>query len=112
MKNADIAQLLELPLEELIKTFLRIDESEDDGVLALLIVAAKGYLDDAGVVEKESLSDDADPAEKKRIEQYIAKYKLAVMLLVALNYENRNPGMKIDKLSFSLESIILQLKTG
>ncbi|MFW5438748.1 head-tail connector protein [Paenibacillus apiarius] len=84
-----------MPTLEEIKTYLRIDGSEDDGILALLVDAAKEYLTDAGVPE-----------------QITAKYKLAVMLLVALNYENRNPGLKQDKLSFSLESIILQLKTG
>lgn len=80
-----------------LKTYLRIDGSEDDSILALLVSAAEEYLADAGV-----------PEEAKDT----AKYKLAVMLLVALNYENRNPGMKIDKLSFGLESIILQLKVG
>ncbi|URN94562.1 MAG: head-tail connector protein [Candidatus Pristimantibacillus lignocellulolyticus] len=83
-------------LEE-IKTYLRIDGSEDDTILALLIDAAKEYLLDAGVPEE---------AKEK------AKYKLAVMLLVALNYENRNPAASVEKLSFSLESVILQMKTG
>ncbi|SDD27122.1 uncharacterized phage protein (possible DNA packaging) [Paenibacillus sp. UNCCL117] len=86
---------MELSLENELKPYLRIDGSEDDSVLALLVDAAKEYLTDAGVPESNA-----------------AKYKLAVMLLVALNYENRNPAMKIDKLSFSLESIILQLKMG
>lgn len=83
-------------LDEL-KTYLRIDGSEDDAVLALLVQAAEEYLADAGV-----------PKEAKEL----AKYKLAVMLLVSLNYENRDPSAKIDKLSFGLESIILQLKVG
>lgn len=87
---------MSVSLEEL-KNYLRIDGSEDDEVLALLVDAAEEYLADAGVPEE---------AKEK------AKYKLAVMLLVALNYENRNPAMKIDKLSFGLESIILQLKVG
>lgn len=80
-----------------IKTYLRIDGSEDDAILTLLISAAEEYLKDAGVPETAKVS---------------AKYNLAVMLLVALNYENRNAGASIDKLSFSLESVILQLKTG
>lgn len=82
---------------EKVKTYLRIDGGEDDTILSLLIDAAKSYLTDAGV-----------PTEAEGT----AKYDLAVMLLVALNYENRNPGTKIDKLNFGLESIILQLKTG
>lgn len=80
-----------------LKTYLRIDGSEDDDILALLLAAATEYLSDAGVpVESETK----------------AKYKLAVMLLVALNYENRNPAAGIEKMSLSLESVILQLKTG
>lgn len=85
-----------LTIEEL-KTYLRIDGSEDDSILALLMSAAEEYLADAGVPDSVKGT---------------AKYKLAVMLLVALNYENRNAGADIDKLSFSLESVILQLKTG
>lgn len=85
-----------LTIEEL-KTYLRIDGSEDDTILALLMSAAEEYLADAGV-----------PGTAKAT----AKYKLAVMLLVSLNYENRNSGADISKLSFSLESVILQLKTG
>lgn len=97
---------------EKVKTYLRIDGGEDDEILSLLIDAAKSYLDDAGVIEKDLPPEDADEDEKTKIERYIAKYELAVMLLVAMNYENRNPGIKIDKLNFGLESIILQLKTG
>lgn len=97
---------------EKVKTYLRIDGGEDDEILSLLIDAAKSYLDDAGVIEKDLPHEDADEDEKTKIERYIAKYELAVMLLVAMNYENRNPGIKIDKLNFGLESIILQLKTG
>ncbi|WP_310191362.1 head-tail connector protein [Bacillus sp. 3255] len=83
---------MELSLGEL-KGYLRIDGSEDDLTLALLIEAAKEYLNKAGVVEQEG-----------------ASYTLAIMLYVSLHYENRDPSMKIDKLNFSLESIILQLK--
>lgn len=80
-----------------LKTYLRIDGDEDDIILDLLISAAVEYLTDAGV------PPDARDS---------AKYKLAVMLLVALNYENRNPAAAIEKLNFGVESIILQLKTG
>lgn len=80
-----------------LKDYLRIDGNEDDSILVLLIEAAREYLTDAGVpVECETM----------------AKYKLAVMLLVSLNYENRTPGLKIEKIDFSLQSIILQLKVG
>lgn len=79
-------------LEEL-KGYLRIDGSEDDIVLTLLVEAAKEYLVNAGVKEDTS-----------------SLYKLAVMLYVALHYENRDPSVKIEKFNFALESIILQLK--
>jgi len=86
-----------MPLSmNILKTHLRIDGSEDDEYLVFLMSAAEEYLQEAGV-----------PDEKKET----AKYQQAVMLLVALNYENRNPGIKIEQANFSLTSIILQLKT-
>ncbi|ERI10897.1 head-tail connector protein [Aneurinibacillus aneurinilyticus] len=84
--------MTEIFLEEL-KGYLRIDGSEDDMVLALLVEAAREYLADAGV------KDDTT-----------SRYKLAIMLYVALHYENRDPSIKIEKFNFALESIILQLK--
>jgi len=80
-----------------LKTYLRIDGSEDDDILALLMDAAKEYLADAGVPEEKNI---------------LARYRLAVMLYCSLHYEHRNPAEKIEKLNFALESIILQLKTG
>lgn len=82
-----------LDLGEL-KTYLRVDVSEDDTILALLVDAGKEYLADAGIPESES-----------------ARYKLAVMLYVALHYEHRDPAQKIEKMNFAFESIVLQLKT-
>lgn len=93
----DLKELMNQPIEELVKTYLRIDGSEDDAILALLIAGAKETLTDAGV---------------SREKEETAKYKTAVLLLVALNYENRNPALKMDKLSYSLEMLILQLKAG
>jgi uncharacterized phage protein (predicted DNA packaging) len=86
--------MLDLTLDEL-KNYLRIDEDEDDGLLGLLIDGAKEYLIYAGVAESNQ-----------------ALYKLAVMLYVALNYENRDPGLKIDRFNCALEGVILQLKRG
>jgi uncharacterized phage protein (predicted DNA packaging) len=83
---------MNLSLDEL-KNYLRIDGSEDDALLTLLVGGAKEYLANAGVPES-----DGD------------LYKLAVMLYVALHYENRDPSVKIEKFNFALESIILQLK--
>jgi uncharacterized phage protein (predicted DNA packaging) len=82
----------DLTLDE-VKNYLRIDGSEDDGILTLLVDGAKEYLANAGVPESDS-----------------ALYKLAVMLYVALHYENRDPSTKMDKMNFAFESIVLQLK--
>lgn len=80
-----------------VKKYLRIDGDEDDGILALLISGAEEYLQDAGVpgTVKES-----------------ARYNLAVMLYVAMYYENRDPGEPVEKFNFALESLILQLRAG
>lgn len=85
-----------LELEEL-KNYLRVDGSEDDAILTLLVSAADEYFADAGIPETAKTT---------------SKYKLAVMLFVALNYENRDPAIEMNKFSFSLESLILQLKVG
>lgn len=84
--------MLNLSLDEL-KNYLRIDGSEDDVILTLLIDGAKEYLKNTGVPESNS-----------------KLYKIAVMLYVSLHYENRDPSMKIDKLNYAFESIVLQLK--
>ncbi|MGR6115716.1 head-tail connector protein [Aeribacillus composti] len=83
---------MNISLEEL-KKYLRIDGSEDDDILTLLVNAAKEALKKAGVPESDS-----------------DLYKLAVMLYVALYYENRDPSTKMDKLNFAFESIVLKLK--
>lgn len=88
-----------MPTLDELKTYLRIDGSEDDGILALLMDAAKEYLTNAGVPEPS-----AEAPSKL--------YNLAVMLYVALHYENRDPAQKIERFSYALESIILQLKTS
>jgi len=86
----------ELTLDE-VKTYLRIDGSEDDAILALLMNSAKEYLANSGIPKPEQGSESP-------------LYNLAVMLYVALHYENRDPAARMDKFSFALESIILQLK--
>ncbi|WP_328699976.1 head-tail connector protein [Chengkuizengella marina] len=78
---------------EQLKEYLRIDGSEDDVILTLLLDAAIEFLVKAGVPETES-----------------NLYKLAVMLYVTLHYENRDPSQSIEKLNFAFQSIILQLK--
>lgn len=80
-----------------VKKYLRIDGDEDDGILSLLISGAEEYLQDAGVPETAKES---------------ARYNLAVMLYVAMYYENRDPGEPVEKFNFALESLILQLRAG
>ncbi|WP_416729204.1 head-tail connector protein [Fictibacillus sp. JL2B1089] len=84
--------MLDLTLDEL-KNWLRIDGSEDDGLLTLLISAAKEDLKDSGVPESNK-----------------PHYKLAVMLYVSLHYENRDPSSKIEKLNKPYQDLILKLK--
>lgn len=82
-----------LPDLDELKAYLRIDGSEDDTILTLLIDSAQEYLTNAGVPESDS-----------------NLYKLAIMMYVAMHYENRDPSQKIDGFNFALQSIILQLK--
>ncbi|MBT2614129.1 MULTISPECIES: head-tail connector protein [unclassified Bacillus (in: firmicutes)] len=76
-----------------VKEYLRIDGEEDDALIGLLIKAAIEFLENAGVPEQDS-----------------ALYKVAVMLYVTLQYENRDPGQKIEKFNTAFQSIILHLK--
>jgi len=78
-----------------VKNFLRIDGEEDNVLLASLIYAAKIYIKNSTGIIVEETND---------------LHKLAVNLLVANSYENRLPIGKDEKLAFSLESIILQIK--
>lgn len=78
-------------LEE-IKEYLRVDG--EDAEIPGLITAAETYLTNAGVMVDETNE----------------LYKLAVKMLVAHWYENRQPVGKADKIAFGLESIISQLK--
>lgn len=84
--------MLELTLDTL-KKYLRIDGNDDDEILNLLVEASKEYLTGAGVPESNS-----------------ALYRLAIMMHVTLNYENRNPAIKIESINCALLSIILQIK--
>ncbi|MES1038955.1 head-tail connector protein [Peribacillus simplex] len=78
-----------------VKEYLRIDGNDDDALIGLLIKAAIVFLENAGVPEQGG-----------------ALYKVAVMLYVTLQYENRDPGQKIEKFNAAFQSIILQLKTN
>jgi hypothetical protein len=80
-----------MPTLEELKGYLRIDGSEDDSNLALLLLAAKEFLLNAGVPEQEG-----------------ALYKLAIMRFVSVQHENKGPDVKDDR---SLISLIWQLKS-
>ncbi|MBE6043546.1 MAG: phage gp6-like head-tail connector protein [Clostridium thermopalmarium] len=82
-----------MELDEL-KLFLRVDGEEEDELIQGLQLAAEEYLINAGVNKDYS----------KEL------YKLAVKLLVTHWYNNREVTGKADRLAFSLDTIILQLK--
>ena len=73
---------------------LRIDDDMETQYINDLISAAKIFLSNAGVNEQ--------------LESNL--YKLAIKILVAHWYENREVAGKADKLAYSLDSIITQLK--
>lgn len=87
--------MLELSLEDL-RSYLRDDDTED-WLLELLIESAKEYLSEGGVPDEQSGT---------------ARYKLAVLLYCSVHSEHRDAAEKIEKFNVSLESLILQLKTG
>lgn len=90
------------PSLELLKKYLKIDGSEDDDVLALLLAAAKEYLRNAGVTDPGT-SPPTDPEEGRL-------YDLAVCLRV--HQERARDDKEVERVEKSLTSIILQLKTG
>lgn len=78
---------------EEIKLYLRIDHTEEDGLLEGLLSSAIEYLKNAGCIVTEG-----------------DLYNLAIKILVSHWYENREVVGKADSLSYSLDSIITQLK--
>ncbi|MDY7224658.1 head-tail connector protein [Halalkalibacterium halodurans] len=81
-----------------LKTALRIDGSEDDKVLTLLLNAAKTYLENAGIPEASIHKDHLD------------LYKQAILIYIGLDYEYDD--RKIPKLERALQRILLQLRVG
>ncbi|CAM4400728.1 head-tail connector protein [Bacillus manliponensis] len=77
----------------LVKKKLRVDGNEEDEDIQLLIDGAKEYLLGSGVRENNS-----------------ARYKIAVMTYVLLNYENHDKSLNVVALNASLETAILQLR--
>lgn len=76
-----------------IKLFLKIDGIDDDTLIQGLLLAAELYIVNAGVTKSNT-----------------ELYSLAIKLLVGHWYENRSVIGKTDKLAFSLDHIITQLK--
>lgn len=77
-----------------LKLFLRIDGADEDILIQSLQLAAEEYMGNAGVNKDYSRE----------------LYKLAIKMLVGHWYENRSVIGKADKLNFSLDTIITQLK--
>lgn len=77
-----------------IKQYLKVESNEEDMLLMSLQVAAEEYMSNSGV-NKDYTKE---------------LYKLAIKLLIGHWYDNRVLVGKTDKLAFSLDSIIFQLK--
>ena len=85
-----------MELEEL-KIYLKIDDNEEDIFIKTLQTSAEEYLTNAGIIKDYS----------KEL------YKLAIKILVAHWYENREVetiGKNVTKIAFSLDVILIQLK--
>lgn len=78
---------------DMVKQQLRIDGSEEDALLQLLIDSAKEYLLRSGVRESDT-----------------ALYKTAVITHVLLSYENRDKTLNVWSLESVLRTAILQLR--
>ena len=77
-----------------LKLFMRIDGEDEDVFIQGLQYAAEEYMKNAGVI--------------KDYDKFL--YALAIKMLVGHWYENRSVVGKADKLAFSLDSMIIQLK--
>lgn len=78
------------------KRYLRLDEdyTDEDTDITALVMAAEGYLKNAGCTLK-----DGDELAK-----------LAIKMLVVHWYENREPTGEANKLAYGLQSLITQLQ--
>ena len=86
------------------KDFLKVDGEEDDDLISSLILAAKSYIENATGFNENMISDN---------EQMKELYILTLKILLAHWYDNRSPevtGVNVNKVSFSLDSLFLQLE--
>ena len=83
---------------EQMKDYLRIDGEDEEETLKDLISIAETYLLNAGATIKDNEGN------------YIGLAQLAVKQLVVHWYENREAVGKSERLTFSLDNILTQLK--
>lgn len=76
--------------------FAKLDDDSEDEI-SDLINAASIYMTNVGIPNTENMKNNE-------------LYKLAIKVLVTHWYENREPIGKADKLAYSLDSMIAQLK--
>ncbi|MDK2587459.1 head-tail connector protein [Romboutsia sedimentorum] len=84
----------ELEKMEELKSFLRVDFDEDDKLIDSLIIASENYLKNAGCI----------------VDYTNNLFFLAIKMLTSHWYENREVIGTDEKMSYSLDSIIMQLK--
>ena len=77
------------------KNFLRVDGTEDDGLIQALIAASAAYIANAAGDTVDTTSPVYDQAQR---------------ILVVHWYENREPVGQANIMAYSLESMILQLR--
>lgn len=87
-----------LTLFEFIKKQLKIDGSDDDDVIALLIDGAKEHLKEAGVLEPTTEDEMS------------ALYKQAIYIQTLLNYQNYESSLNVEALNRALTAIILKIR--
>lgn len=86
------------------KEFLRVDGEEDDVLISSLLLATESYVENATGITREIIGDK---------EQLLQLYNLTLKLLLTHWYENRSAettGPNFHKLSFSLDTLFLQLE--
>ncbi|AWZ48452.1 phage gp6-like head-tail connector protein [Clostridiaceae bacterium 14S0207] len=85
-----------------IKEYLRIEGNEEDNIISSLLIGAKSYIKNA-----TGLTEDMIKSEIKEL------YNLCLKMLISHWYENRaieTTGPNFHKLSYSMDSILLQLE--
>lgn len=90
-------------MEEEIKQYLRVDGTEEDAMISSFLLAAKSYIKNGTGLTEDMVKDN----------EILELYKLCIKLLVSHWFENRaieTTGPNFHKLSFSLDSMLIQLE--